>query len=132
MLPFWSTACGGRSTKLPGRAPAACPGVNKPPGAASNIEMFRTSPTPATCSGFGRLSGNAPWNDTTLGCDRNPIVSALISTNAYGNAASDFRPDVARLCTAILFGPVPGNSEQADRSPDDTAARKKMQSRFET
>ena len=82
MLPFWSTACAGKSTKLPGRAPAACPGVNRPPGAASKIDMLRTSPTPTTWFGFGRLSGNSPWNVIRLGCDRKPMVSALTSTSA--------------------------------------------------
>ena len=32
--------------------------------------------------GFGRLSGNRPWNVTTLGCERKPMVSALTSTSA--------------------------------------------------
>src|SRR5580692_7528663 len=107
MLPFWSTACGGKSTKLPGRAPAACAGVNKPPGAASKIETFNTSPTPATCSGFGRLSGNAPGKEIRFGWDNSPIVSALTSTKAYGNAESDLSPDAGKLSIAMLFGPVP-------------------------
>src|SRR3954451_1108499 len=117
MLPFWSTACAGKSTKLPGRAPAAVPGVNRPPGAASNIDMFRTSPMPRTWFGLERLSGNSPLNETTSGWERNPIESALTSTSAYGKAAFDRRPAVALVLTAKLDGPVPGSGElQAERA----------------
>src|SRR3954465_13476008 len=111
MLPFWSTAWAGRSTKLPGRAPADVPGVNRPPVAASNIDMFRTSPIPTTWLGLERLSGNSPLNETTSGWERNPIVSALTSTSTYGNAAFDRRPAVALVLTAKLDGPVPGRGE---------------------
>src|ERR1700704_310424 len=117
MLPFRSTACGGKSTKLPGRAPAEVPGVNSPPGAASKIDMFKMSPTPTTWVGFARLSGNAPFKVIRLGCDKKPMVSELMSTSAYGRDAVDLIPAVALALTASLVGPVPGNRLQAGNKP---------------
>src|ERR1700722_20005807 len=113
MLPFWSTACAGKSMKLPGRAPAAVAGVNRPPGAASKIDMLSTSPTPTTWVGLGRLSGNSPLKVIRLGCDRKPIVSAVTSTSAYGSGALDRTPAVAFAFTASLVGPGPGSTEDA-------------------
>src|SRR6266436_4461888 len=75
------------------------------------------SPTPTTWVGFARLSGNAPFKVIRLGCDRKPMVSELMSTNAYGREAVDLIPAVALALTASLVGPVPGNRLQAGKTP---------------
>src|ERR1700716_1991646 len=79
--------------------------------------MFKTSPPPTTWVGFARLSGNVPFKVIRLGYDKKPVVSELMSTNAYGRDAVDLIPAIALALTASLVGPVPGNRLQAGRIP---------------
>src|SRR5882757_7413950 len=94
--------------------------------------MFKMSPTPTTWVGFARLSGNAPFKVIRLGCDKKPMVSELMSTNAYGRDAVDLIPAIALALTASLVGPVPGNRLQAGRNPAKMMAKGAPARRFST
>jgi hypothetical protein len=92
--------------------------------------MFKMSPTPTTWVGFARLSGNVPFKVIRLGCDKKPMVSELMSTNAYGRDAVDLIPAVALALTASLVGPVPGNRPQAGKKPARVMAKSAGARRF--